>query len=64
VVHLKVNGDSITDSDDFLTGFLPAGALNGPTSALGRPVDLVFDSNGNLYLSDDKAGNIYIIQKR
>jgi len=30
---------------------------------LGRPVDLIFDSLGNLYISDDKTGNVYIVQK-
>lgn len=63
VVHLKVNGNSITNSEDFITGFLPAGAIIGPAQALGRPVDLTFDQKGNLYLSDDKSGSIYIIQK-
>lgn len=62
VVHLKVNGNSIVSSEDFLTGFIPVNAASG-TEALGRPVDLIFDSSGNLYLSDDKAGNVYIIQK-
>ncbi len=39
--------------EDFLTGWL---AKDG---ALGRPVDLLFDKNGTLYVSDDKAGVIY-----
>lgn len=64
VVHMKVQDDSITTADDFMTGFLPASAKNGPNSAYGRPVDLTFDKFGNLYLSDDKSGNIYIIQKQ
>ena len=63
VVHLTVKDNSITSSQDFLTGFLPSDVLNGPNNAYGRPVDLVFDTFGNLYISDDKAGNIYIIQK-
>ncbi len=64
VVHLKVKGDTITNSEDFLTGFISPSATNGPQDALGRPVDLTFDLSGNLYLSDDKAGNVYIIQKQ
>lgn len=63
VVHLKVSGNTITNSADFLTGFISSSAANG-TDALGRPVDLTFDSLGNLYLSDDKSGNVYIIQKQ
>lgn len=67
VVHLKVNGNTVTNSEDFLTGFAPSSTPNVPgnskNSAESRPVDLTFDKNGNLYLSDDKAGNIFIIQK-
>lgn len=61
VVHMKVQENTITNTTDFLSGF-----LRGTTkdSSLGRPVDMTFDSNGNLYVSDDKAGNIYIIQKK
>ncbi|MBI3486158.1 PQQ-dependent sugar dehydrogenase [Candidatus Daviesbacteria bacterium] len=62
VVHLKVSGNSITSSEDFLTGFISSSATQS-SEALGRPVDLIFDSFGNLYLSDDKAGAVYIIQK-
>lgn len=42
------NGES-----DFITGFLQG------DGALGRPVDLLFDPQGKLYISDDKAGVIY-----
>jgi len=38
---------------DFLSGFLQG------DSAMGRPVDLLFDPAGALYVSDDKAGVIY-----
>lgn len=57
VVHMKVSGNTITGEEDFITGFLQG------NSTIGRPVDLTFDSSGNLYLSDDKAGGIYIIRK-
>lgn len=53
VVRLKVDGNKVTEQEDFLTGFLDS------TSALGRPVDLTFDAQGSLYISDDKAGVIY-----
>lgn len=58
VVRLIVKGDTITGSEDFLTGFLQG---NG---ALGRPVDVAFDKGGSLYVSDDKAGVIYKIDGR
>lgn len=62
VVRLDVEASSIKGASDFITGFIPESAKSG-SDALGRPVDLTFDSLGNLYLSDDKAGTIYIIQK-
>lgn len=43
---------------DFLGGFLEG------SGALGRPVDLVFDSKGNLFVADDKAGTVYRISQR
>lgn len=61
VVHLVVRENKITSSEDFLTGFNPGTQKD---DSLGRPVDLIFDKNGNLYVSDDKAGVVYIIQKR
>lgn len=54
LVSLDKNGTP-KDQTDFLTGWL---IQNG---ALGRPVDLLFSENGDLYLSDDKAGNIFVI---
>lgn len=42
--------------EDFITGWLQG------SGALGRPVDLLFDLQGNLFVSDDKAGVIYILK--
>ena len=58
VVRMKLDAQgNYEGTDDFITGLLPQfGASDG---ALGRPVDLLFDSQGNLYISDDKAGIIY-----
>jgi glucose/arabinose dehydrogenase len=58
VVLLKVQGNTIVSSEDFMTGF-----ISGRT-VTARPVDLALDSAGSLYLSDDKSGQIYIIQKQ
>lgn len=55
VVILHVQGNSIVSSKNLITGF-------GNDTA--RPVDVIFDKSGNLYLSDDVAGAIYIIQKQ
>ena len=57
VVRLNVEGEKIIDEVDFLSDFLKGNQTQG------RPVDLVFDKNGNLFISDDKAGLIYRIYK-
>lgn len=50
IVKLKVDGNQITAAEDFLT-------------TGGRPVDLIFDNSGNLYISDDKAQAVYVVSK-
>lgn len=57
VVRLTIENNQIIGEEDFLTGFLQG------SSALGRPVDLLFDQSGQLFLSDDQAGTIYQITK-
>lgn len=42
--------------EDFIAGWLTR------DGALGRPVDLLFDPQGNLFVSDDKAGVIYRVE--
>jgi glucose/arabinose dehydrogenase len=58
IVRLSVRGGTVVGSDDFMTGF-----ISGRTVA-ARPVDVTFDVAGNLYVSDDKTGVIYIVQKQ
>lgn len=55
VVRMKVNGNAISGEEDFLTGFLSG------SQTLARPVDLIFDKAGSLYISDDKEGYIFKI---
>lgn len=57
VVHMKVKDNQILGEEDFLTGFLSG------SQALARPVDLVFDKAGSLYISDDKAGYVFKVVK-
>ncbi|OGE38999.1 hypothetical protein A3F00_01795 [Candidatus Daviesbacteria bacterium RIFCSPHIGHO2_12_FULL_37_11] len=57
VVQFDVSGNSISNEQDFITGF-----ING-SEATGRPVDIIFDKEGNMYVSDDKAGVVYKIKK-
>ena len=52
-LSFSTNGD-ITERD-FITGFENTGTV------IGRPVDLVEDKQGNIYLSDDYTGRIYKI---
>jgi glucose/arabinose dehydrogenase len=58
VVYLSVNKDGVSNGADFITGFIEGSA------AYGRPVDVEFDKHGDLFVSDDKAGNIYIVTKQ
>jgi glucose/arabinose dehydrogenase len=43
---------------DFLTGFLDGNIT------IGRPVDIIFDKQGSIFISDDKANRVYKIVKR
>lgn len=57
IVRLKIDGNKVAGEEDFLTGFLEG------FQAFGRPVDLAFDGKGNLFISDDKAGVVYVVNK-
>ena len=54
IVRLKLTtmGEYL-NSEDFMTGFLSSKGV------IGRPVDLLIDSTGTLYVTDDKAGVVY-----
>lgn len=52
--YLDAQGNS-TKEEDIISGWLTS------RGALGRPVDLLFDTQGRLYVSDDKAGVIYVV---
>ena len=57
VVKLTIKDEKVIRMEDFISGWISDGDI------LGRPVDLIFGSDGVLYLSDDKAGLIYIVTK-
>ncbi len=53
VVGLRFNEDGSVTESDFMTGFERDGQV------IGRPVDIVQDKSGVIYISDDYAGVIY-----
>lgn len=55
---VKVETNGTPQETDFITGFLQG------EKALGRPVDLEFDNEGSLYISDDKANAVYKMVKK
>jgi len=58
VVRIEVNADGSTgEVRDFITGWLTK------DGALGRPVDVFPTDDGTLYISDDKAGLVYVVTK-
>lgn len=57
-INLDPNGNPIGPAVPFVTGFLPADARSGG-EAIGRPVALLAEPGGVLYVTDDKAGAIY-----
>lgn len=58
VVRFDVAADgSITGEHDFITGWLTG------DGALGRPVDVLPTDDGKLYISDDKAGLVYVVTR-
>lgn len=57
IVRIKLDsGGKYEGTEDFITGWLQGNQV------LGRPVDLLFDNQGNLFISDDKAGVIYLLK--
>lgn len=60
IVRLKVDKKGkISETADFITGWLNSSAGSKQAKIYGRPVDLKFGPDGALYISDDQAGVIY-----
>jgi len=55
VISLSFSSNGKITQKDFISGFESDGTV------IGRPVDLVEDKHGNIYLSDDYSGRIYKI---
>ncbi len=62
VVRVKLDdkGQPIGGAEDFITGWLAPGEKQ-KGRWMGRPVGIVFGSDGTMYLSDDAEGAIYRI---
>ncbi len=62
VVRFDWSGSGVLNDQfatDFITGFLPPDGEEG--DAIGRPVDVLIEPGGVMYVSDDRAGAIYKI---
>ena len=58
IVRIKINENgAFEEPEDFITGWLKN---NG---ALGRPVDILINERGDIMISDDKAGVVYLIRE-
>lgn len=56
IVRIKLNSKGeYLGMEDFISGWL----VNGKSGSLGRPVDILSQVGGIMYISDDKAGVVY-----
>lgn len=53
VVKINLENGTVTGEEDFISGFLEG------SQATARPVDLIFDKQGDLYVSSDLGGYIF-----
>ncbi len=58
VVALRWDANNAISASDFLSGFEQDGDI------IGRPVDVVENSRGDIFVSDDYAGVIYRVSRR
>ena len=65
VVRFKVDKNGkLSETGDFITGWLSPSTGSGQAKVYGRPVDLKFGPDGVLYISDDAAGVIYKLEPK
>ncbi|MBI4134583.1 MAG: PQQ-dependent sugar dehydrogenase [Candidatus Sungbacteria bacterium] len=55
----RPEGGGAYEAEDFITGW-----LDERDEVNGRPVDILVESNGLIYITDDKGGRIYKVQHR
>ncbi|MEJ0053879.1 MAG: PQQ-dependent sugar dehydrogenase [bacterium] len=61
-IDLDDKGNEIGSLQDFVTGFLPASS-HDTDDAIGRPVGLLAEPGGVVYVSDDRAGAVYRVAR-
>jgi glucose/arabinose dehydrogenase len=59
-VKLDAKGQPVGGAEDFITGWLASNETK-KGRWMGRPVGIVFGSDGSMYVSDDSAGVVYRI---
>jgi glucose/arabinose dehydrogenase len=59
IVHYELNhqGEVIGSEKEFLGGW-----INDKNEVIGRPADILMSDQKNIFVSDDKAGSIYMIK--
>jgi glucose/arabinose dehydrogenase len=65
-VFMQLRADNgFEDAIDLVTGFFPPdGDPMMDDQAWGRPVDVIPNQAGNLYISDDRAGAVYELYRK
>ncbi len=56
IVKMSIFAGDVGGMTDYVKGF-----VRGKDEILGRPVDLIYDDNDNLFISDDHTGIIYVL---
>lgn len=65
IVKFKVDKNGkLSETADFITGWLSDPSAGGKKKIYGRPADLKFGPGGALYISDDAAGIIYKLEPK
>lgn len=65
VARFKVDKNGkVSETADFITGWLSEPPVGGKKEIYGRPVDLKFGPDSALYISDDAAGMIYKLEPK
>lgn len=59
VERILVQGGQVTGSVDFANGWRAPGKKCGDPATYGRPADVVANTQGELFISDDKGNRIY-----